>query len=223
MAFHKNLSPSQQFWLHKLAMPKVAVVPAATIDLSGITALFAKAATALKKPAVILSTPEGVKVKVAFAGSSSKFVGNLMVSGPVFGGAYYGRVTPAGEFFAGRDKNPGVVTLLKDFAANPAKVAAEYGHNTGCCCFCSRGLDDDRSVSVGYGPICAKRYGLPWGATPANEVAQPENLEPAVAPTPAVRNSYVNIGVGFAPVHRSLLNDMAEDIAEEASLAALQA
>jgi len=26
-----------------------------------------------------------------------------------------------------------------------------------------RGLDDERSVSVGYGPVCAGHYGLPWG------------------------------------------------------------
>jgi hypothetical protein len=34
-----------------------------------------------------------------------------------------------------------------------------------------RALSDDRSTAVGYGPICADHYGLPWGeaAAPAAE------------------------------------------------------
>jgi len=176
-AYPNNLTPARLFWFHKLAMPKVAPAPAAQIDLSGIKNLFIKAASALKRPAVILSAASGNKVKISFAGERSKYVGNLMVSSPTYGGAYYGRVTDSGEFFAGRDKDSTVVDLLKDFAADPAKVAAEYGHRTGCCCFCSRGLDDERSTDVGYGPICAKRFGLPWGAKPKAAAVVVPDLE----------------------------------------------
>jgi len=44
--------------------------------------------------------------------------------------------------------------------------AASFGHEFHACVFCATPLTDDgdnRSVVVGYGPICAKRYGLPWG------------------------------------------------------------
>ena len=44
-----------------------------------------------------------------------------------------------------------------------AEQAAQLGHLTGRCVFCSRKLTDDRSTEVGYGPICADREGLPWG------------------------------------------------------------
>lgn len=47
-----------------------------------------------------------------------------------------------------------------------AEDAARFGHVTGQCVFCSRRLTDDgenRSVAVGYGPVCAAREGLPWG------------------------------------------------------------
>lgn len=44
-----------------------------------------------------------------------------------------------------------------------ADDAAEFGHRTGQCVFCLRHLTDERSVSVGYGPICAGNNGLPWG------------------------------------------------------------
>lgn len=53
--------------------------------------------------------------------------------------------------------------FLETFAKAPAQVAADYGHRTGRCCFCQRDLSDKRSVDVGYGPICAEKWGLPWG------------------------------------------------------------
>lgn len=54
-------------------------------------------------------------------------------------------------------------SFLETFANAPARVAADYGHRTGRCCFCQRDLSDERSVDVGYGPICAEKWGLPWG------------------------------------------------------------
>lgn len=48
-------------------------------------------------------------------------------------------------------------------AVDPEGTAAAYGHLTGACCFCRRALSDERSVSVGYGPVCADHFGLAWG------------------------------------------------------------
>lgn len=44
-----------------------------------------------------------------------------------------------------------------------AEDAAKFGHVTGACVFCSRKLTDERSLTVGYGPVCAERESLPWG------------------------------------------------------------
>lgn len=47
-----------------------------------------------------------------------------------------------------------------------AAEAAALGHQTHHCCFCGLELTDDgdgKSVDVGYGPVCAKNNGLPWG------------------------------------------------------------
>lgn len=47
-----------------------------------------------------------------------------------------------------------------------AEEAASFGHEHDRCVFCFLPLSDDgpdRSVHVGYGPVCAKKYGLPWG------------------------------------------------------------
>ena len=38
--------------------------------------------------------------------------------------------------------------------------AAQHGHETGHCCFCNKKLDDEKSVTLGCGPVCAKNYGL---------------------------------------------------------------
>lgn len=47
-----------------------------------------------------------------------------------------------------------------------AAEAASFGHEHDRCVFCYLPLSDDgpdRSVHVGYGPVCAKKYHLPWG------------------------------------------------------------
>ena len=49
--------------------------------------------------------------------------------------------------------------------ATPEEAGA-LGHLTTYCCFCGRHLTDDgenRSVEVGYGPVCGPKNGLPWG------------------------------------------------------------
>lgn len=41
----------------------------------------------------------------------------------------------------------------------PEHVAAAYGHATGSCLMCGRGLTDEASMSRGYGPGCASKLG----------------------------------------------------------------
>lgn len=64
-----------------------------------------------------------------------------------------------------------------------AEEAAAFGHSVSRCIFCMLKLDDDkegRSIEVGYGPVCAKKHGLPWGATQvaaARQAGQGELLD----------------------------------------------
>jgi hypothetical protein len=44
-----------------------------------------------------------------------------------------------------------------------AEWASQYGHAYGHCVFCALELTDERSVSVGYGQVCASKRDLPWG------------------------------------------------------------
>lgn len=56
---------------------------------------------------------------------------------------------------------------LEAFRLDPIGVMTAHGKKTGNCCFCGRDLTDHRSTAHGYGPICAKRYTLPWNTADA--------------------------------------------------------
>lgn len=58
---------------------------------------------------------------------------------------------------------PKIREELLAFEVDPHKAAGVEGHATGSCCFCGRHLDTKESVAAGYGPVCANKYGLPWG------------------------------------------------------------
>ena len=57
----------------------------------------------------------------------------------------------------------GAITTASYGHKMTAEEAAAFGHSTGKCVFCRQPLTDDRSTTVGYGPVCADNNGLPWG------------------------------------------------------------
>jgi len=144
---------------------------AVTLDLTRVTTMFDKAAETLKRPFVIFATYKphptdpkkqvvDVEFRVSQAPATGKNPGSLYVKRA---GEYQGKIARDGTFSAARDAHPGMVEALRAFAADPARAALAYGQATSNCCFCARELTDQRSVDAGYGPICASRFGLPWG------------------------------------------------------------
>jgi hypothetical protein len=84
--------------------------------------------------------------------------------GPFGNNVYFGRIAAATGDIMGRDNmDAEVLSLLVEFASDPAGVGSRIGKLTGNCCFCSRALETKESLAVGYGPTCASHYGLPWG------------------------------------------------------------
>ncbi len=75
---------------------------------------------------------------------------------------YYGNLR-GGIFYPGRDATPGFEQLIADISADPVGYAQRYGRVTGSCSFCGQTLTDPRSTAVGYGPVCAGNWGLPYG------------------------------------------------------------
>lgn len=181
--------------------PRPAAAPAETVgDLSGIFALFQRARQHLRFPAIVLNVPGySDAMRISVAGQAAREPGSLTVTANeerVMGRRrWFGRVLTNGSFQPGRDVPAGVADQLRRFAANPVEVAAEHGRLTGRCCFCNHALEDERSTSVGYGPVCAEHYGLPWGTRPAAVAAPtPTWTELALAPrSPAAPPTHVNV------------------------------
>jgi hypothetical protein len=77
---------------------------------------------------------------------------------------YLGRIDTNGIFYPsyGGNNHPTLTATLAEFNDDPVQTVAQYGRLTGICCFCRKHLDDAISIKVGYGPICAKKYKLPY-------------------------------------------------------------
>jgi len=116
------------------------------------------------------------------------------------GQTYAGRFTD-GAFHQSAEAPSNITELLTETMADPLAFAVRVGQRTGRCCFCARELTDGRSVSVGYGPVCAGHYGLPWGERAvatraadgpdvlAEEAAEAEIAERQAGPRPANVNA----------------------------------
>jgi hypothetical protein len=143
--------------------------------------LFDKAkAQGLKYPRIVLALPDGLPLVLSLAGKSSKHAGQVFVTdGKPYGqNVYYGRVSPEGVFVVNHKHDatiPAVQALLAQLARHPAEVAAQHGKLTGNCCFCNSKLTDKRSTAVGYGAVCAAKWGLPY---PTSKQAKPPQADP---------------------------------------------
>lgn len=127
-----------------------------------IVALFLKAKEqGLKWPKIRLQTSQGEKIVLRLSQRGDVTVTDNATS--FDDRRYYGRISPQGFYAPTEIVTPDVTQLLKDLAQNPAEMAALYGHQTSNCCFCGLQLTTSESVTVGYGPICADNFGLPWG------------------------------------------------------------
>jgi hypothetical protein len=86
-----------------------------------------------------------------------------------------------GGFQAGDCEVPSeVLNLLGAVSDNPMEAVAAYGRATRICTFCDRDLDDERSTEVGYGPNCARHFGLPWGDEGENSKKRARRTRKAV-------------------------------------------
>ncbi len=171
LAIARKPSATQLNWMHKLVMdaetpvqpkPQLNVAYEAP-ELSKLVDLLDAAGKVLKKPSITLQLANGNPIRISRCPDNhKKCPGQLYVAAPGYGSTYYGRVTREGVMVPARDYSPEVDALLHRLQSDPAQVAAEYGKLTGRCCFCNLTLTDERSTRVGYGPVCAKNFGLPW-------------------------------------------------------------
>ena len=168
-AKYKRLSDKQLYWVETLtaraSQPQQAPVALVTVNFQNIQDMFDRASQKLKRVKVKLQTADGMPVVFSRAGSMSKYAGQIMITdgGPFGQNKFFGRIDVTGEFFATGHASQEICNLIKEFSDIPAETAGKYGRLTGGCSFCKHSLKDDRSLAVGYGPVCAKNFGLAWG------------------------------------------------------------
>lgn len=194
VALGELVSSDGNGWLFKVAPrnaePRPAERPVATVgNLSGVMALFETARSHLRRPAIVIGVPAiNETVKLTVAAAHHRVPGSINVVSETrrddrYGKPlWYGRIHTDGRYEQ-REVNEAVAARLAAFATNPAAVAAEHGRLTGRCCFCNRHLEDERSTAVGYGPVCADHFGLPWGERPTDFAAPVAGAYVAPPPT----------------------------------------
>ncbi len=161
-----RLSDKQFAWVDTLTQrvtnPAPAAPAAVQVNVQQIQAMFDRAGRTLKRIKVKLQSVEGQPVAFGRAGPASKYAGQILVTdgGPFGANKYFGRIDINGDFHATRQAGADVLALVQEFAAEPEATAGKYGRLTGACSFCNHGLKDSRSTELGYGPVCAKRFGL---------------------------------------------------------------
>jgi len=166
---YKRLSDKQLYWVETLTaradQPKPAPIAPVMVNFQNVQDMFDLAGQKLKRVKVKLQTADGTPVVFTRAGSMSKYAGQIMITdgGPFGQNKFFGRIDVTGEFFATGRASQEVCNLIKEFSDSPADTAGKYGRLTGSCSFCKHSLKDDRSLTVGYGPVCAKNFGLAWG------------------------------------------------------------
>lgn len=158
--FEKGLSVKQQDWLLVIAQEQLeeAGVPEGGYEV--VVEQFDRAAEHLKWPKLDLGV-----LRLKRAGERARMPGsvNILDSNKSF----LGRITREGTLQARLD--PEQLDLLDEYCSDPEGVAARQGKESGACVYCSRELTDERSLDTGYGPVCAKRYGLAWGVAKKEE------------------------------------------------------
>lgn len=147
---------------------------AAKLDLGGINKLFDNAkASGMKRMALRFRDEAGDGFSVSPAKADSRNPGCLYVKSA--GGTYLGKIDKDGNFaganYGASEHAARAQAALIEFNKDPIKQAKAYGFETGNCCFCGLLLTDERSVTAGYGPVCAERWGLDWGSKTRSSAA----------------------------------------------------
>jgi hypothetical protein len=161
LAGKARLSVKQIAWVQILAgwatQPKTEIASEGAFP--GILALLNTARDAGKKFPKIKLDVSGKRVVLAL-----NRVGKVNVTdGRAYGSnLFYGAIQADGGFRPSRVAGS-IMDTLTALEADPQRVASQHGIATGECCFCARDLTTRESRSVGYGPICAGKFGLEWG------------------------------------------------------------
>ncbi len=143
-----------------------------------LVSLLTRAGENLKKPKVTFVNGP-TRLQISLAPATGRNPGAIYLKGGQ-SSDYVGKVSSMGslQLLSSLDEvtNVQYTSLVDDLNSDPVNAAVNYGAKTGRCCFCNLPLKDERSTAHGYGPTCAKNWGLPW-STKTGRVVQTEQYE----------------------------------------------
>jgi hypothetical protein len=172
-----SLSDKQWFWVNKLLKEATGSSGAAKPTTSGVEEIFSgqilqsllrDASKKLKRPKLRYQTDTGFKVIFSYvAERDSKWFDCIFIDNGQRAEAKkrYGFVANNGNGRLDRNAPPEIKALIRKIAEDPTNTAKLQGQAYKHCCFCGLELLNKSSVYHGYGPICAEKWGLPWGDT----------------------------------------------------------
>ena len=116
----------------------------------------------LKSPKIRLEDDQGRKVTLV-RNQRGKYPGAITVRENGYNSLWYGTVRRGGTVYKTGTRDEHVWPMVDELNKDPQSSAKAHGQRTSNCCFCATKLTNPASVTAGYGPICAEKYGLPWG------------------------------------------------------------
>jgi hypothetical protein len=165
----RGLSENQWFWVHKIANETVDRIenprkPAA--HLPNFKPVLDRGYGAIKYPKLTIYCGD-FHLRFQLCGPASKtpgFVTVLRFFGKnVSEKEYLGKINLEGDFWPAANLEDKIIRALEILNQDPESAAIQSGKISGNCAYCFKALTDERSLEVGYGPICAKTFRLPWG------------------------------------------------------------
>lgn len=131
--------------------------------------LFDKAKQSLKYPKITFPYEQQMIV-FGLAGDKAKHPGTINITddGRYPNNKFFGRIhRKQAERVLHIEWNERIAILpqlretIKAIVSDPVSICKVVGQEFSFCCFCGLELTNKDSVTVGYGPICAEKWGLP--------------------------------------------------------------
>lgn len=188
---HGGLTTEQMAWVHKLALEATGKSDQITSDANkvdgflAINRLFAGAIQTIENPGMKLLMRKGEATMGESAGlylhlaiqpiltlgrgdapnSTNPNQIKLMVGAfdYTWGDPHYaGRIDKHGVLYEGGACTKEIVQYLRSLGKDPSLVLGNSGRLSGHCPMCGQANNSPESEAHGYGPTCARTWGLEW-------------------------------------------------------------
>jgi len=163
------LSVKQWPWVEKMMIRAMGVDVSpegnnkASIEAELLFELFATVKEKIKSPSLLFLMGRGESSKPIKIYPKKSFL-NIVLANTYPG--YLATLYSDGQLSFGKyvddDTQKKLTALMMSICENPTKALAEHGKLMNKCCFCKTTLSDPKSVNHGYGPVCAKNWGMAW-------------------------------------------------------------